>query len=74
MMLMVLGEFGNFMAYGFAPASLVAPLGSVAVLANVCMAALFLREPITPPGIVGVTMIVVRALSYLLLMESNIKL
>ena len=30
--LMVLGEVGNFMAYGFAPASVVAPLGTTTVV------------------------------------------
>ena len=30
--LMVLGEVGNFSAYGFAPASLVAPLGTTTVI------------------------------------------
>uniref|UniRef100_A0A671PGE5 NIPA like domain containing 2 n=1 Tax=Sinocyclocheilus anshuiensis TaxID=1608454 RepID=A0A671PGE5_9TELE len=31
-LLMGLGELGNFAAYGFAPASLIAPLGSVSVI------------------------------------------
>ena len=30
--LMVFGEIGNFSAYGFAPASLVAPLGTTTVI------------------------------------------
>lgn len=30
--LMVLGEIGNFSAYAFAPASLVAPLGTTTVI------------------------------------------
>ena len=29
---MVLGEIGNFSAYGFSPASLVAPLGTTTVI------------------------------------------
>ena len=33
--LMVLGEVGNFSAYGFAPASLVAPLGTTTVIGSV---------------------------------------
>lgn len=40
----ILGEIGNFAAYGFADASLVAPLGAVAVLANAFIAVLFLGE------------------------------
>lgn len=42
--LMVLGEFGNFLSYSFAPASLVAPLGSVALVANVGLAPLIVKE------------------------------
>ena len=29
---MIFGEIGNFSAYGFAPASLVAPLGTTTVI------------------------------------------
>lgn len=32
MTLMGVGELGNFAAYGFAPASLIAPLGCVSVI------------------------------------------
>ena len=39
----VVGETGNFAAYGFAGASLIAPLGAVSVLANAFIAALVLR-------------------------------
>ncbi|KAK4050000.1 hypothetical protein OIV83_003824 [Microbotryomycetes sp. JL201] len=42
--LMALGEFGNFLSYAFAPASLVAPLGSVALVANVGLAPLIVKE------------------------------
>ena len=34
--LMIFGELGNFSAYAFAPAVLVAPLGAVSVLMNGC--------------------------------------
>jgi hypothetical protein len=40
----IVGEMGNFAAYGFAPASLIAPLGAVSVLSNAFIAALILRE------------------------------
>ncbi|SGY12736.1 BQ5605_C011g06589 [Microbotryum silenes-dioicae] len=43
--LLALGEFGNFLSYSFAPASLVAPLGSVALVANVGLAPLICGEP-----------------------------
>uniref|UniRef100_F7AMQ9 NIPA-like protein 2 n=2 Tax=Ciona intestinalis TaxID=7719 RepID=F7AMQ9_CIOIN len=63
MLLMVLGELGNFMAYGFAPASLVAPLGSVAVLANAVIAVVFLREPLTTSSMMGVTLVLMGSLT-----------
>ncbi|KAF9109491.1 hypothetical protein BGX27_007569, partial [Mortierella sp. AM989] len=45
MTLMILGECGNFMAYGYAQASIVAPLGTVALVSNVILAPLMLKEP-----------------------------
>jgi hypothetical protein len=45
MVLMALGEMGNFGAYFFAPASLVAPLGTVTVVANAIIAPVCLGEP-----------------------------
>lgn len=49
----ILGEIGNFAAYGFAEASLVAPLGAVSVLANAFIAALVLGEGLRLRDIVG---------------------
>ena len=42
--LMVIGETGNFLAYGFAPASIVAPLGVVALVSNCIIAPCLLKE------------------------------
>lgn len=42
--LMSLGETGNFMAYGFAPASIVSPLGVVALISNCVIAPCLLKE------------------------------
>ncbi|GIK00412.1 NIPA-like protein 3 [Aspergillus viridinutans] len=42
--LMCLGETGNFMAYGFAPASIVSPLGVVALISNCVIAPIMLKE------------------------------
>ena len=36
---MVLGEIGNFSAYGFSPASLVAPLGTTTVI-GMCLSSI----------------------------------
>ena len=69
--LMVLGEIGNFTAYGFAPASLVAPLGTTAVIANAAIAAFFLKEEIRLRDILGITLAIVGA--FLLVNFSNKK-
>lgn len=42
--LMSLGEMGNFLAYGFAPASIVSPLGVVALISNCVIAPFLLKE------------------------------
>jgi len=42
--LMVIGEAGNFLAYGFAPASIVSPLGVVALVSNCIIAPCLLKE------------------------------
>jgi len=43
-MLMTVGETGNFLAYGFAPASIVSPLGVVALISNCVIAPIMLKE------------------------------
>lgn len=45
LLLNMVGEVGNMLAYGFAPASVVAPVGSVGVFFNEIIAVLFLKEP-----------------------------
>lgn len=42
--LMTVGEAGNFLAYGFAPASIVSPLGVVALISNCIIAPFMLKE------------------------------
>ena len=42
--LMTIGEAGNFLAYGFAPASIVSPLGVVALVSNCIIAPYLLKE------------------------------
>lgn len=42
--LMTIGEAGNFLAYGFAPASIVSPLGVVALIVNCLIAPWMLHE------------------------------
>jgi drug/metabolite transporter (DMT)-like permease len=57
--LMVLGEAGNFMAYGFAPATLVAPMGAVSVVANAAIASLLLAEEFRRRDLSGSLLIII---------------
>lgn len=59
MVLMIVGEIGNFSAYGFAPASLVAPLGTTTVIANEVIAVAYLKEKIRYQDILGITLAIV---------------
>ncbi|EKD02358.1 hypothetical protein A1Q2_03337 [Trichosporon asahii var. asahii CBS 8904] len=61
--LMGLGETGNFLSYGFAPASVVAPLGTVALIANCFFAPLILRESFTRRNVLGMTLAIVGAVT-----------
>nr|KAJ3417821.1 hypothetical protein HK105_000753 [Polyrhizophydium stewartii] len=51
---MFLGELGNFAAYGFAPAVLVAPLGTVALISNALIAPVFLGETLRRRDMIGI--------------------
>lgn len=51
--LMGFGELGNFAAYGFAPASLIAPLGCVSVIASAIISVVFLKETLCASDIIG---------------------
>lgn len=53
-LLMTIGEIGNFIAYGFAPASVVSPLGVLALVSNCIVAPIFFHERISPQNIAGV--------------------
>lgn len=61
--LMALGEGGNFVSYGFAPASVVAPLGTVALIANCVFAPLILGESFTKRNVLGVALAIVGAVT-----------
>ena len=54
LVLMTVGECGNFLAYGFAPASIVSPLGVVALISNCMIAPLLLKEPFRGRDFLGV--------------------
>ncbi|CAO3594569.1 unnamed protein product [Absidia cylindrospora] len=53
-LLMVLGEMGNFMAYGFAPASTIAPLGTATLVSNAILAPCLLDEQFRTRDFFGV--------------------
>ncbi|CAO3629288.1 unnamed protein product [Mucor hiemalis] len=59
--LMILGEVGNFVAYGFAPASTIAPLGTTTLVSNVILAPLMLKEVFRKRDLLGVILAVTGA-------------
>ncbi|KAI0166279.1 DUF803-domain-containing protein [Xylariaceae sp. FL1272] len=64
--LMSVGEMGNFLAYGFAPASIVSPLGVVALIANCVIAPLFFGEHFRKRDFWGVIIAVAGAITVVL--------
>ncbi|XP_068324666.1 probable magnesium transporter NIPA6 [Pyrus communis] len=53
MITMIVGEVANFVAYVYAPAVLVTPLGALSIIVSAVLAHFLLKEPITKMGIVG---------------------
>ncbi|GFS15861.1 magnesium transporter NIPA2 [Elysia marginata] len=53
MILMTVGEFVNFAAYAFAPATLVTPLGALSVIVSAILSARVLKERLNILGKVG---------------------
>ncbi|KAG0370277.1 magnesium transporter NIPA-domain-containing protein [Gamsiella multidivaricata] len=75
MTLMILGECGNFLAYGYAQASIVAPLGTVALVSNVILAPLMLKEPFRKRDLVGIVIAIIGTIVVVInSKESEIKL
>jgi drug/metabolite transporter (DMT)-like permease len=73
--LMTVGEAGNFLAYGFAPASIVSPLGVVALISNCIIAPFFLKERFRKRDLAGVAIAVAGAVTVVLsASDSNPKL
>lgn len=64
--LMTVGEAGNFLAYGFAPASIVSPLGVVALIANCVIAPIMLKEHFRLRDFWGVVVAVAGAVTVVL--------
>jgi len=59
--MMCCGEMGNFSAFSFAPASLIAPLGCVSVLSNITVAHFLLKERMRLRDIIGIGIALVSA-------------
>ncbi|KAE8672869.1 putative magnesium transporter NIPA4 [Hibiscus syriacus] len=53
MITMIIGEIANFVAYIYAPAVLVTPLGALSIIVSACLAHFLLKERIQKMGIVG---------------------
>ena len=61
MVLLLIGEVGNFIAYSFASAAIVAPLGTVALIANTIFAPLMLKEKFRKRDLYGIIFAIVGA-------------
>ncbi|KAI4113852.1 MAG: hypothetical protein LQ345_005255 [Seirophora villosa] len=64
--LMTIGEGGNFLAYGFAPASIVSPLGVVALVSNCIIAPCLLKERFRQRDLWGVLVAIAGAVTIVL--------
>jgi len=64
--LMAIGEAGNFIAYGFAPASIVSPLGVVGLISNCLIAPLMLKEHFRRRDFFGVLVAITGAVTVVL--------
>ncbi|KAK9369719.1 magnesium transporter NIPA-domain-containing protein [Lipomyces kononenkoae] len=64
--LMAIGETGNFLAYGFAPASTVSPLGVVALISNCIVAPIFFHEQFRLRDFGGVVVAIAGAVTVVL--------
>ncbi|CAE6505059.1 unnamed protein product [Rhizoctonia solani] len=69
--LMNVGEVGNFLSYAYAPASLVAPLGAVALISNCFFAPLILHERFRKQDILGMGLSIVGAITVVYASESS---
>ncbi|KAI9066368.1 DUF803-domain-containing protein [Trametes sanguinea] len=65
-LLMNIGELGNFISYAFAPASVVAPLGTFALIANCIFAPLMLGERFRKRDFLGIIIAIIGAVTVVL--------
>lgn len=69
--LITVGEMGNFLAYGFAPASIVSPLGVVALVSNCIIAPIVFKERFRSRDFWGVVIAVFGAVTVVLSASSQ---
>jgi drug/metabolite transporter (DMT)-like permease len=69
--MMTIGEAGNFLAYGFAPASIVSPLGVVALISNCLIAPLLLKERFRQRDFWGVVVAIAGAVTIVVSAKHN---
>ncbi|KAF9076349.1 magnesium transporter NIPA-domain-containing protein [Rhodocollybia butyracea] len=65
-LLMNVGEMGNFISYAWAPASIVAPLGTFALVANCLFSPLILGERFRKRDIFGILIAIIGAITVVL--------
>jgi hypothetical protein len=61
-----LGEVSNFLAYSYAPAILVTPLGAVSVLVGAVLSHFILKERLGKDGVIGCVLCVLGSLMVIL--------
>ncbi|RHZ46296.1 hypothetical protein Glove_627g39 [Diversispora epigaea] len=66
MITMVFGELLNFVAYSFAPAILITPLGALSVLIGAVLASLFLKEKLGKLGALGCGLCIIGSITIVL--------
>ena len=71
LVMITIGEAGNFLAYGFAPASIVSPLGVVALISNCIIAPFMLKERFRTRDGLGVLVAIAGAVTVVLSANSN---
>lgn len=69
--LMSTGELGNFVSYGFAPASVVAPLGTVALVGNCVAAPILLGEQFKKRDWLGIGLVIIGTITIVLSSPRN---
>ena len=61
------------MAYSFAPASVVAPLGTVALISNVILAPIMLKERFRKQDLIGILIAIIGAVVVVINSKSDVE-